>query len=391
MAPVMLPYLVGRPVNLHRFPDGVDAAGFWHKARPGHAPDWVTGWRYPDARPGETQHYLVADSAATLAWLANYGAVELNPWTSCTDDPRLPTWALIDIDPGPATSFDDVLVLARLFRTALDHLGVVGGAKVTGQRGVQIYVPIEVGPTFEETRTWVERLSRAVGSTVPDLVSWRWHKGEREGRARLDYTQNAVNKTLVAPYSARPAAGAPVSVPIEWDELDDPDLRPDRWTIHSVGAAAGGAGRPLPHPAGAPTAPAEPRRVSRPSAWQRRPPGAILGIVLKTLGQGGGLGSMPAEPVAAGPAVRLRDVSIVRGGRTVWSHGTFDVPAGSVIVVIGPNGSGKTTLLEVLLGLLPVAGGEVEVLDGRPPAGRPAHRLRPPGLRRRDGRRGVVP
>jgi zinc/manganese transport system ATP-binding protein len=77
---------------------------------------------------------------------------------------------------------------------------------------------------------------------------------------------------------------------------------------------------------------------------------------------------MPAEP-AAGPAVRLRDVSIVRGGRTIWSHGTFDVPAGSVTAIIGPNGSGKTTLLEVLLGLLPVASGEVEVLDGHPRRG----------------------
>ena len=77
-------------------------------------------------------------------------------------------------------------------------------------------------------------MSRAVGATVPELVSWKWTKNDREGKARLDYTQNAVNRTLVAPYSARPAAGAPVSVPLEWDELDDPDLRPDRWTIRTV-------------------------------------------------------------------------------------------------------------------------------------------------------------
>jgi bifunctional non-homologous end joining protein LigD len=69
---------------------------------------------------------------------------------------------------------------------------------------------------------------------VPDLVSWKWNKRERGGKARLDYTQNAVNKTLVAPYSVRPAPGAPVSVPLEWDELDDPDLRSDRWTIRDV-------------------------------------------------------------------------------------------------------------------------------------------------------------
>ena len=80
----------------------------------------------------------------------------------------------------------------------------------------------------------METISRAIGDTVPELVSWAWHKQDRNGLARLDYTQNAINRTLVAPYSVRAAAGAPVSVPLEWDELDDPDLRPDQWTITTV-------------------------------------------------------------------------------------------------------------------------------------------------------------
>jgi bifunctional non-homologous end joining protein LigD len=80
----------------------------------------------------------------------------------------------------------------------------------------------------------VEKVSRAVGSTVPELISWEWAKGARKGRARLDFTQNASIKTLVAPYSVRPADGAPVSAPIAWDELDDPELRPDRWTIRDI-------------------------------------------------------------------------------------------------------------------------------------------------------------
>jgi bifunctional non-homologous end joining protein LigD len=95
-------------------------------------------------------------------------------------------------------------------------------------------VPIAQGPSFEETRAWVEQLSKTVGQVLPDLVSWTWEVRERGGKARLDYTQNAINKTLVAPYSPRPAPGAPVSVPIDWDELDDPELRPDRWTVRSV-------------------------------------------------------------------------------------------------------------------------------------------------------------
>jgi bifunctional non-homologous end joining protein LigD len=245
IAPYMLRYLAGRPVNAHRYPDGVDRPGFWHKQVPSHAPNWLTRWRNVEADPGETKWYAVLDSVPALVWMANFAGVELHPWTSQLPDVHQPTWALIDIDPGSASSFDDVLVLARLYRVALEHLAVAGMPKVTGQRGVQIWVPVRPGYTFADTRAWVEQLSRAIGHTVPELVSWEWHKDRREGLARLDYTQNAINKTLVAPFSARPAAGAPVSVPISWDELQDPDLRPDRWTIRSVIARVRDVGDPL--------------------------------------------------------------------------------------------------------------------------------------------------
>jgi len=234
IAPVILPYLAGRPLNMHRYPSGADAKGFWHKQLPGHAPKWISGWDNPEADPGETTTYLVVNEAAALVWAANFGALEWHAWTSSTDAPHRPTYALIDIDPGSATSWDDVLALARLHRSALEHLGVRAQPKLTGGRGIQIWIPIARGPSFRETRAWVERLSRTVGAVVPDLVSWKWEVRERGGQARLDYTQNAINKTLVAPYSPRAAMGAPVSVPIEWDELDDRSLRPDAFTIRNV-------------------------------------------------------------------------------------------------------------------------------------------------------------
>jgi bifunctional non-homologous end joining protein LigD len=235
MAPAMLPYLDGRPVNMHRFPNGADKPGFWHKAVPSHAPDWLTRWRNEEADPGETEWYLVLDSPPSLVWVANYGALELHPWTSTVADAHCPTWALIDLDPGDKTTWDDLVLFARLHRTALEHLGVDARPKVTGKRGIQIWVPVTPGRyTFDDTRAWVESLSRTIGKLVGDKVSWAWEKKQRKGLARLDYTQNAINKTLVAPWSPRPAAGAPVSVPLDWDELDDPDLRPDRWTIRSA-------------------------------------------------------------------------------------------------------------------------------------------------------------
>lgn len=234
IAPYMLPYLAGRPVNAHRYPDGVQKPGFWHKEVPDHAPEWLTRWHNTEADPGETQRYAVIDSVPALVWMANFGAIELHPWTSRLPDVHQPTWALIDIDPGERSAFEDVVELARLYRTALEHLEVAGMPKLTGQRGIQIWVPVRDGYTFADTREWVHQVSRAVGRTLPELVSWEWHKDRRAGLARLDYTQNAINKTLVAPFSARPSPGAPVSVPITWDELDDPELRPDRWTLRTV-------------------------------------------------------------------------------------------------------------------------------------------------------------
>jgi bifunctional non-homologous end joining protein LigD len=234
IAPVILPYLAGRPLNMHRFPGGAAKPGFWHKQLPEHAPGWVPRWHNPDAEDGKTTTYLVVDEPAALVWAANFGALEWHAWTARTDAPRTPTYALIDIDPGPSTSWDDVLVLARLHRTALEHLGVVAQPKVTGQRGIQIWIPVAAGLTYEDTRTWVEQLSKTIGAVVPELVSWKWDVSERRGLARLDYTQNVSNKTLVAPYSPRPAPGAPVSAPISWTELDDPSLRPDGFTIRTV-------------------------------------------------------------------------------------------------------------------------------------------------------------
>jgi bifunctional non-homologous end joining protein LigD len=242
IAPVVLPYLAGRPLNMHRFPGGADKPGFWHKQLPDHAPDWVPRWHNPDAGQDKTTTYLVVDEPAALIWAANFGALEWHAWTALARSPKTPTYALIDIDPGTATTWDEVLVLARLHRTALGHLGLRAQPKVTGRRGIQIWIPVEEGLTFEDTRVWVEQLSHAIGAVVPELVSWKWDVSGRSGLARLDYTQNVSNKTLVAPYSPRAAPGAPVSAPITWDELDDPDLRPDGFTIRTMPARLAAVG-----------------------------------------------------------------------------------------------------------------------------------------------------
>ena len=234
IAPAMLTHLEDRPLNLHRFPNGADGPGFWQKDIPGTAPAWLRRWREVGVSERDANEHLIADRVSTLPWLGNQAAFEIHAWTSKIDAPDRPTFALIDIDPGTKTTWDETVTLARLYRTALGHLGVRGYAKTTGRRGIQVWIPIVPKYRFRDTSDWIEQLSRAVGGTVPDLVSWEWAKDRRGGKARLDYTQNASIKTLVAPYAVRPADGAPVSTPISWEELDDPDLRSDRWTIRTV-------------------------------------------------------------------------------------------------------------------------------------------------------------
>jgi len=162
VAPTLLPYLRGRALNLHRYPDGAGTKGFWQKEVPDHAPQWLPRWRNPEAGPGETQVYLVVDEPAALVWAANFGALEWHPWTSPVASPHHPSYALIDLDPGENTRWEDILVLARLHRAAFEHLGVTARPKVTGRRGIQICGrPVQPTPRRRWTGVRADRMGRA--------------------------------------------------------------------------------------------------------------------------------------------------------------------------------------------------------------------------------------
>jgi bifunctional non-homologous end joining protein LigD len=239
VAPVLLPYLRDRPLSMQVFPDGIDGKSFWRKDKPSHAPEWIQSWTYHGEK---TKQYVVVNELATLVWVANAASIDLHPWHSRIDAPDQPDWAVFDLDPAEGATFASVVTLAQLVGVALDHYGLRSVIKTTGQTGLQIYVPVRRGPDYTAVRTWVEGVSRAVGRTVPDLVSWEWSVRRRTGRVRLDYTQNIINKTLTAPYTVRAVMGAPVSAPITWAELEDPGLRPDRWNVHTIGARLAEAG-----------------------------------------------------------------------------------------------------------------------------------------------------
>jgi len=231
---LLLPYLRDRPLSTHIFPDGITGAHFWRKDKPSHAPEWVKSWRYE----GEdaSKDWILPTEIATLAWVANAGVIDLHPWHSRWDAPFQPDWAVFDLDPFEPLTFRDVVDIAKLVKAALDHFGLRGLAKTSGQTGLQIYVPVRRGPGYDVVRTWVEQVARAIGRVEPKRITWDWAVSKRTGKLRIDYTQNIVNKTLAAPYSLRPERGAPVSMPIAWEELDDPGLRPDGWTIRTAEA-----------------------------------------------------------------------------------------------------------------------------------------------------------
>jgi hypothetical protein len=134
----MLPYPADRAVNLHRYPDGVGSKGFWQRRCRPTPPEWLQRWRNPDETQATSSPTRLPPS---LSWPTS-DALELHPWTSKITAPDQPTWALFDIDPGRDDDFANVVLLARLHRTALHHLGVAGGPEITGKRGIQIWVPV---------------------------------------------------------------------------------------------------------------------------------------------------------------------------------------------------------------------------------------------------------
>ena len=232
MAPYLLPYLRDRPLSMQVFPDGIRGKSFWRKDKPSHAPEWIDSWTYHGEEKSKT--YIVVNEVATLAWVANAGVIDVHPWHSRIDAANQPDWAVFDLDPFEPATFADVVHIAKLVKAALDHYGLQGFPKTSGQTGLQIYVPIRRGPNYSAVMHWVEDVARAIGQVEPNRISWEWTVANRTGKIRIDYTQNIINKTLAAPYSLRPAPGAPVSTPIRWEELDDRRLRPDRWNIKTI-------------------------------------------------------------------------------------------------------------------------------------------------------------
>jgi bifunctional non-homologous end joining protein LigD len=233
VAPVLLPHLSDRPVTLRRFPNGVDDPNaFYEKHRPKSAPSWVRSERVlasPNAKDRAGVDFVVIDDLATLVWAANLAALELHvpQWKVGADGkPKPPDLLVFDLDPGePATIVECAEIALLLARQVGDEHGWDCYPKTSGSKGLQLYVPL---PRRDRQRDWEDNGSRELARTIaqelarshPQLVVTNMKKELRKGRVLIDWSQNNVAKTTVAPYSLRARAEPTVSTPVSWKEVE---------------------------------------------------------------------------------------------------------------------------------------------------------------------------
>ncbi len=234
-----------RPTTLERWPKGVHPGivvstrergggdAFYQKRVPRGAPDYVETARieFPSGRHADE---VCPTEIAVVGWCAQMGTLTFHPWPVRRVDVDHPDEMRIDLDPQPGTDFDDAVRVAGVARELLSELGYAGFPKTSGGRGIHIYVRIEPRWTFTDVRHAAIAFGRELGRRLPGEVTTNWWKEERGERVFVDYNQNARDRTIASPYSVRPKPGAPVSAPLDWDELGG--VQPEDFTVATMPA-----------------------------------------------------------------------------------------------------------------------------------------------------------
>jgi len=228
----MLPHVKNRPVSMQRFPGGVESRGFFHKDIPDYFPGWIRRVEVPKAN-GTLTHVVTCD-VATLVYLVGQNTITPHVWLSRADRVWQPDRMVIDLDPPSGGDFGAVRRAARQAGELLTELGFTPFAQVTGSKGIHVWTPLRRRARHDEVRAFAGDIARVLAARHPDELTNEWRKEKRDGRILVDTARNTYAQTAVPPYAVRPRPGAPVATPIEWDELSDSRLRPDRWTVKNV-------------------------------------------------------------------------------------------------------------------------------------------------------------
>jgi bifunctional non-homologous end joining protein LigD len=244
----MLPYLRERPLAMARYPDGITGERIFQKNVGRHFPDWIP--RVEVGKQGGQLCQVVAGKAADLVYLANQACIELHPFLSRVERPahpgqrghpgeagppdglHRPDMLIFDLDPPDTGHFEAVRTMALRLREILEgDLGLVAFVKTTGSKGLHVQVPLNGREEFDPVREFAREVAEVLAAAEPDLVTVEQRIQARQGRVYADIMRNAYAQTAVAAYSVRARPGAPVATPVSWDEVADPALRSDSFTL----------------------------------------------------------------------------------------------------------------------------------------------------------------
>ena len=203
---------------MNRYPNGIGGKSFYHKDVTGKAPGWIKMEPYTTSQ-GEDKNFLVPEDEASILYMANLGAIEMNPWNSTIHKEDYPDWCLIDLDPSSKNTFEQVIEAAQATKAVLDELGVTGYPKTSGSTGIHIYIPLGAKYNYDQCQLFGKVIATQVHNLLPKFTSIERLIKNRDNKLYIDYLQNRPKATLAAPYSLRPKPGAPVSMPLHWEEV----------------------------------------------------------------------------------------------------------------------------------------------------------------------------
>lgn len=217
VAEVMLPHVRDRPVAMKRYPEGIRGHMFFQKQVPEHFPDWIPRVKVRTEEKG-TQHHVVIGDESTLAYLAEQACVEPHTWLSRTDSLDHPDRLVFDLDPS-GKDLGPVRDCARSLRDALETTGLTPYVKTSGSKGFHVTVPLDRAADFDTIRAFARGVADIVATRDPERFTTEQRKEKRKGRVYIDVMRNAYLQTAIPPYAVRALPGAPVAMPLEWEEL----------------------------------------------------------------------------------------------------------------------------------------------------------------------------
>ncbi len=229
----ILPYLKDRPQSLNRHPNGIKGPNFYHKDMDTEQiPDWAFTAKLESKSSEEGIDYLICNDSATLAYMANLGCIEINPWHSTYLKPDHPDYLMLDLDPGNI-SFTDVVNTALVIKEICDETGISCFCKTSGATGLHIYIPLGAKYDFEQAKTFAEIMAGIAHNRLPSTTSIERAVAKRKDKVYIDFLQNRKGQTIAAPYSVRPKPFATVSAPLSWTEVNH-QLSPEMFTIKNI-------------------------------------------------------------------------------------------------------------------------------------------------------------